>query len=92
MNPDQIIPDKNNRAAIILAGGDGTRLAQLTRRVDGVHVPKQFCAVLGEIPLLNQTRRRVSLSVPSERLSFVLNKDHERFFSPLLADVSRTTS
>jgi mannose-1-phosphate guanylyltransferase len=89
MNPDQIIPDKNNRAAIILAGGDGTRLAQLTRRVDGVHVPKQFCAVLGEIPLLNQTRRRVSLSVPAERVSFVLNKDHEHFFSPLLADVSR---
>jgi mannose-1-phosphate guanylyltransferase len=89
MNPDQIIPDKNNRAAIILAGGDGTRLATLTRRVDGVHVPKQFCAVLGEIPLLNQTRRRVSLSVPAERVSFVLNKEHERFFSPLLADVSR---
>ena len=88
MNPDQIIPDKNNRAAIILAGGDGTRLAQLTRRADGVHVPKQFCAVLGKVPLLDQTRARVSLSVPSERVSFVLNKNHERFFSPLLAGVS----
>jgi mannose-1-phosphate guanylyltransferase len=87
MSPDQIIPDKNNRAAIILAGGEGTRLAELTRRGDGVHVPKQFCAVFGEVSLLDQTRRRVSLSVPSERVSFVLNRDHERFFSPLLADV-----
>ena len=89
MNPNHILPDKNNRAAIILAGGDGRRLAQLTRRIDGVHVPKQFYTVLGEDPLLNQTRRRVSLSVPSERVSFVLNRDHEHFFSPLLADVSR---
>ena len=89
MNPNHILPDKNNRAAIILAGSDGRRLAQLTRRIDGVHVPKQFYTVLGEDPLLNQTRRRVSLSVPSERVSFVLNRDHEHFFSPLLADVSR---
>ena len=89
MNPDQVIPDQNNRFAIILAGGDGTRLAQLTRRGDGIHVPKQFCAVLGEVSLLDQTRRRVSLCVPSERVSFVLNKEHERFFSKLLADVPR---
>jgi mannose-1-phosphate guanylyltransferase len=88
MNLDQMIADKTNRAAIILAGGDGTRLAELTRRVDGVHVPKQFCALLGEVSLLHQTRKRVSLSVPPERVSFVLNKYHERFFSPLLADVS----
>jgi len=78
-----------NRAAIILAGGDGARLAGMTRRADGMHVPKQFCAIVGEVPLLEQTRRRVSLSVPSERISFVLNKDHECFFSPLLADVSQ---
>jgi nucleotidyltransferase-like protein len=88
MNHDQIIADETNRAAIILAGGDGTRLAPLTRRLDGVHVPKQFCALLGEVPLLDQTRRRVSLSVPPERISFVLNKEHDRFFSPLLAGVS----
>jgi len=88
VNQDKIIPNRAKRAAIILAGGEGTRLAQLTRRVDGVHVPKQFCALLGEVSLLEQTRRRVSLSVASERVSFVLNKDHERFFSPLLGDVS----
>ena len=86
---NQMIADKTNRAAIILAGGEGTRLAELTRGVDGLHVPKQFCALLEDIPLLERTRRRVSLSVPSERVSFVLNRDHERFFSPLLAEVSR---
>lgn len=79
--------EKSNRAAIILAGGEGTRLAELTRRFDGVHVPKQFCALLGANTLLEETRRRVHLLVASERISYVLNKDHERFFSPLLADV-----
>lgn len=86
---NQAISDVHNRAAIILAGGEGTRLRELTRKIAGFDVPKQFCPLLGEVPLLEQTRRRVSLSVPPERISFVLNRDHERFFSPLLADVSR---
>jgi len=81
--------EENNRAAIILAGGEGARLAELTRRPNGVHVPKQFCALVGETSLLEQTRRRVSLSVPANRVSFVLNRCHERFYSPLLTDVSR---
>ena len=83
-----MISDRANRAAIVLAGGEGTRLAGITRRPDGVHVPKQFCALAGETSLLEDTRRRVSLSVLSERVFFALTKDHQRFFSPLLADVS----
>jgi len=89
MDPNPTTSDKTKRAAIILAGGEGTRLAELTRRADGVHVPKQFCPLLGESSLLEDTRRRVSLSVPSDQVAFVLKKDHEQFFSPLLADVPR---
>lgn len=77
----------SNRAAIILAGGEGRRLGELTRKIAGFHLPKQFCAVVGEIPLLEQTRRRVSRCVPQERISFVLNRQHSRFFAPLLDDV-----
>jgi dTDP-glucose pyrophosphorylase len=32
-----------NRCAIILAGGDGTRLLEVTRRISGDATPKQFC-------------------------------------------------
>jgi mannose-1-phosphate guanylyltransferase len=76
------------RGAVILAGGEGKRLEELTRKIAGFQLPKQFCAVLGEIPLLEQTRRRVSLCVAPELISFVLNRDHERFFAPLLTGVS----
>ncbi len=60
---------------------------ELTRRIKGFDVPKQFCPIVSDVPLLEETRRRVSLSVASDRTFFVLNRIHERFFSPLLADV-----
>ena len=47
--------------AIILAGGDGTRLLSLTR-IARLHLLKQFCRILGKETLFEQTRRRVALS------------------------------
>ena len=48
--------------ALILAGGDGTRLSALTRRITGDPRPKQFCPLLdGGETLLDRTRRRVDL-------------------------------
>ena len=73
-----------NRAAIILAGGEGKRLAELTRKIAGFHLPKQFCAVVGESPLLEQTRRRILCCVPQEQIYLVLNRQHQSFFTPLL--------
>jgi mannose-1-phosphate guanylyltransferase len=75
------------RAAIILAGGDGARLSEYTRKVSGFAVPKQFFAVLEGIPLLQQTRQRVSLAVAPARTFFLLNREHDSFFSPMLAEV-----
>src|SRR5271156_23692 len=83
----EIRPGKCQRAAIILAGGDGTRLSELTRRITGAHVPKQFCALFGEITLLQMTRNRVALSIPPELTMFALNREHAPFFSPLLAKI-----
>jgi mannose-1-phosphate guanylyltransferase len=83
----EIRPGKSQRAAIVLAGGDGTRLRELTRRITGAQVPKQFCALFGEITLLQMTRNRVALSIPPELTMFALNREHAPFFSPLLAKV-----
>jgi mannose-1-phosphate guanylyltransferase len=81
------IPDTKDRAAIILAGGDGTRLRELTRKILGKEVPKQFCPVIGEATLLEQTRKRVSLAVAPDKTIAVVTRPHERFYAPLLADI-----
>lgn len=77
------------RWAVILAGGDGTRLRPLTRVIAGDERPKQFCAILGEETLLDQTRSRVARAVRPERTLFVLTRKHERFYDPALAGVPR---
>ncbi len=73
-----------NRAAIVLAGGDGARLRDLTRRITGRYVPKQFCPLIGSSTLLEQTLKRVSLAVTPDRTLTVLNRQHESFYAPLL--------
>ena len=73
-----------NRYAIILAGGDGTRLSEMTRRISGDSAPKQFCPVIGNTSLLEQTRLRVSLAVDEKRTLTVLNRAHERHYRDLV--------
>lgn len=78
-----------NRWAVILAGGDGTRLLPLTRELAGDERPKQFCSLLGSETLLDDTRRRVARAVDASRTLFALTRTHERFYEPLVADVPR---
>jgi mannose-1-phosphate guanylyltransferase len=74
--------------AVILAGGDGTRLKTLTRRIAGDERPKQFCRILAGKTLLEQTRERVARKIASEKTMFVVNRSHEPFYTPLLADAA----
>jgi mannose-1-phosphate guanylyltransferase len=72
---------------LILAGGDGTRLRSLTRRIAGDDRPKQFCPIFDNESLLDRTRRRVARTVAPERTVVGLTKAHERFYAPLIRQV-----
>jgi Nucleotidyl transferase len=71
---------------VILAGGDGTRLKSLTRTVTGDDRPKQFCALLGDATLLEETQRRAALALAKERTLVVVNQLHESYYAALLSD------
>jgi mannose-1-phosphate guanylyltransferase len=77
------------RAAVILAGGEGSRLRDLTRKIAGHPTPKQFCAVVGDDCLLEQTRRRIAISVADQHILTVVNRSHERFYRAPLANLPR---
>jgi mannose-1-phosphate guanylyltransferase len=77
----------SRRWVVILAGGDGVRLRSMTRGLTGDDRPKQFCALVGPDALLTETRRRAALVAPAHRTLVVVNRAHERFYTPLLADL-----
>ena len=77
-----------DRWAVILAGGDGTRLQSMTRTITGDNRPKQFVPVIGGSTLLNQTRRRVAASIEPNHTLIVVTQKHRRFYEPLAQEVS----
>jgi mannose-1-phosphate guanylyltransferase len=78
-----------NRWAVILAGGDGTRLRSLTRSITGDERPKQFVPVIGGKTLLDQTRRRVATAVSLDQTLFVVTEKHERYYRSLARNVGQ---
>jgi mannose-1-phosphate guanylyltransferase len=72
--------------AVLLAGGDGVRMKELTQMIAGDHRPKQFCPIVGSASLLSQTRARLDPLVTGDRQVFVVSSAHERYYRDELAD------
>jgi mannose-1-phosphate guanylyltransferase len=73
--------------AVVLAGGDGSRLQRLTRKIDGDWRPKQFSKIFGGKSLLAHTRERLRPMFADYEVSFVVIREHERFYTNELVDV-----
>jgi mannose-1-phosphate guanylyltransferase len=65
-----------DRVALLLAGGDGMRLRELTSEIAGTPIPKQYCRLLGGSSLLEAAISRVHLLYPRKHISIVVNEDH----------------
>jgi mannose-1-phosphate guanylyltransferase len=81
------INGNRKRWAIILAGGEGKRLSSLTRSICGDATPKQFCPVIGNTSLFEQTRHRISLAIENGHHLAVVTRAHEPCYTRLLADM-----
>ena len=83
--------DRDHTWAIVLAGGEGTRLALLTVALYGRPLPKQFAAIGGERSMLQATMARVEQIVPRDRVVVVIGPGHVEFARSQLADVEGAT-
>lgn len=58
---------------VILAGGEGSRLASLTRALYGFDLPKQFAVIAGDRSLLQTTIERAMSITTRDRISVVVS-------------------
>lgn len=70
----------NHTWAVVLAAGEGKRLAALTADEAGRHVPKQFCSLHGGPSLFGLALARASAIVPKDRVCAVVAKGHEHWW------------
>ena len=70
--------------ALVLAAGNGTRLASLTTDAGGNAVPKQYCSLNGGSSLLQDALTRARRIAPREQLCAIVSAQHERYWKPSL--------
>jgi mannose-1-phosphate guanylyltransferase len=69
--------------ALILAGGEGTRLQSLTTTAAGIAIPKQFCSFGGEASLLHDALRRAqTIAIPAHTCA-VVSEHHRSWWQAL---------
>ena len=79
------MPRASNLFVVVLAGGEGTRLAPLTRALYGNDLPKQFAVLAGEGSLLQQTIERALRITTAERVLVVVTGHREELARAQLA-------
>ena len=69
--------------AVVLAGGSGVRLSELTQDRRGRQVPKQYCSLDGGPSLMMLAVKRARSMVAPERVCAVVAAEHWHWWEPL---------
>lgn len=72
--------------AVVLAAGEGSRMAPLTRALYGHELPKQFAALLGERTMIQRTMDRIASVAPPERTVVVVSESYADLAREQLAE------
>jgi mannose-1-phosphate guanylyltransferase len=62
--------------ALVLAGGEGSRLQSLTTTAAGISIPKQFCSFGGDVSLLHDALRRAETVTTPAHVCAVVTEHH----------------
>ncbi len=81
----QAAPPTGQIWALVLAGGEGTRLRQLTTLAGGAAVPKQFCSLVDGHTLLEDAIDRAHGIAAPERTCTIVSEHHRQWWSSLLS-------
>jgi mannose-1-phosphate guanylyltransferase len=76
MNPSENLMNHSNVWAIVLAGGEGTRVRSFLKQLCGGSGLKQFSTIIGERSMLRCTLDRVERLIPAERILIVVGAHH----------------
>ncbi len=74
---------------VVLAGGDGLRLASMTRDPGGHHVPKQFCRFGSDSSVLSHTMKRARRLAEPEQIIAVVQDSHRRWWAEELHELPK---
>jgi len=80
------LADPGNVWAIVLAGGEGSRLRPFVREKFGQDRPKQYVRLLGPRTLLGQTLDRVGLGISADRTIVVTTRQHAGYIAEEVAE------
>ena len=80
----------SNAWAIVLAGGEGSRLRDLTTDASGVAVPKQYCSLTGGQSLLIDTVHRAASVVEPNHICVIVAAQHRRWWEPMCSGMPKS--
>jgi mannose-1-phosphate guanylyltransferase len=77
----------DNVWAVVLAGGEGTRVAALTKGETEEAVPRQYRSFDRSEPMVRWAVRRARSLVPPSRIAVVVTEAHREYWEPEVADL-----
>jgi mannose-1-phosphate guanylyltransferase len=78
---------RENLWAVVLAGGSGARVRSFFTDSEGRRVPKQFCALAGDGPLVRRAIDRAAGAVPADHVVVIVTEEHRQWWQRQLGDL-----